>query len=61
MTFVNTTVIAYGQKIGRSLMVLVHAIAVVFTNVMRLRVYLGVAELVSQEKSNAKFHLVMIC
>jgi len=38
MTFVNTTVIAYGQKIGRSLMVLVYAIAVVFTNVMRLRV-----------------------
>jgi len=38
MTFVNTTAIAYGQKIGRSLMVLVYAIAVVFTNVMRLRV-----------------------
>jgi len=38
MTFVSAAVIVYGQKIGRSLMILVYAIAVVFTNVMRLRV-----------------------
>ena len=41
MTFVNTTAIAYGQKIGRSLIILVYALAVVFTNVMRLRVVEG--------------------
>ena len=38
LTFVNTTAIAYGQKPGRSLKVLVYAIAVVFTNVRELRV-----------------------
>jgi len=38
MTFVNTTAIAYGKKIGRNLIILVYAIAVVFTNVMRWRV-----------------------
>ena len=35
MTFVNTTAIAYGQKIGRNLIILVY---VVFTNVMPLRI-----------------------
>jgi len=38
LTFVNTTAIAYTQKVGRSLKMLVYAIAVVFTNVRELRV-----------------------
>ena len=38
LTFVNTTAIAYIQKVGRSLKTLVYAIAVVFTNVRELRV-----------------------
>jgi hypothetical protein len=38
LTFVNTTAIAYKQKVGRSLKNLVYAIAVVFTNVRGLRV-----------------------
>ena len=38
LTFVNTTAIAYGQKVDRSLKILVYAIAVVFTNVRELRV-----------------------
>jgi len=38
LTFVNTTAIAYTQKVGRSLNILVYAIAVVFTNVRELRV-----------------------
>ena len=41
MMFVNTTTIAYGQKIGRSLIILVYAIVVVFTNFMLLRVQGG--------------------
>jgi len=40
LTFVNTTAIAYMQKVGRSLNILVYAIAVVFTNVRELRVHL---------------------
>jgi len=38
LTFVNTTAIAYIQKVSRSLKTLVYAIAVVFTNVRELRV-----------------------
>jgi len=38
LAFVNTTAIAYIQKVGRSLKTLVYAIAVVFTNVRELRV-----------------------
>ena len=38
-TFVDTAAIAYGQKISRSLRILVDAIAVAFTNVRTLRVY----------------------
>jgi len=38
LTFVNTTAIAYMQKGGGSLKILVHAIAVVFTYVRELRV-----------------------
>jgi len=41
LTFVNTTAIAYGQKIDQSLRILVHAIAAVFTNVRKLRVLVG--------------------
>ena len=39
LRFINTTAIAYGQKINRSLRILLlqHAIAVVFTNFRRLR------------------------
>ena len=47
MKFVNTTAIAYGQKIGRSLIILVHAIAVVFTNVMRLRVEVEISDYIA--------------
>jgi len=38
MAFVNATGIAYGQKISRSLMILVVCVAVVFTNALHLRV-----------------------
>ena len=38
LTFVNSAAIAYGQKVGRSLKILVYAIAVVFTNPRELRV-----------------------
>ena len=36
----KTAAIAYGQKVGRSLEILVYAIPVVFTNVRELRVSL---------------------
>ena len=40
LTFVNTTAIAYGQRIRQSLMILVicNTVAVVFTNIQKLRV-----------------------
>ena len=41
MTFVNTTAIAYGQKLAAASWLWWYAIAVVFTNVMRLRVWVS--------------------
>ena len=38
LTFVNTTAVAYGPKVGQSLQTFVYAIVVVFTNARELLV-----------------------